>query len=117
MRKFTSRKILSIYLPAILLILSASFFVFYKQTQKIKLNSENKIAEDPDAKGGFTEQQLVEEAFKLEFRKTRDPHTNTVPKYRLIEAMQYADRLKMNQAPGALGGLNWTERGPSDIGG
>ncbi len=80
--------------------------------------------EDPDEKGGMNKKALVEGAFKLEFQKTRDLTTNTVPKHRLLAAARYADDLK-NIAPGnspggnqgPITGLTWVERGPNNIGG
>jgi photosystem II stability/assembly factor-like uncharacterized protein len=81
---------------------------------------EKKEHDDPDEKAGYDKKALVEGAYKLEFRKTRDAQTNTIPKYRLAQAVRFADNLKARRMPGAMGpiaGFTWVERGPYNIGG
>ena len=81
---------------------------------------EKETLEDPDEKGKYDKKALVEGAYKLEFRKTRDAQTNTIPKYRLAQAVRFADNLKARRLPGTMGpitGLTWVERGPFNIGG
>jgi hypothetical protein len=100
------------------LLLSGLFFYIHQRTAQGDKDEDE--MNDPDAKGGFTERQLVEGAFKLEFLKTRDQRINRVPKERLLAAFKYADMLKAKKqhtAGLALSGINWTERGPSSIGG
>jgi PKD repeat protein len=54
-------------------------------------------------------------ALQYEIKYTRDPVTKTVPKERLIRAYQYAERLE--SAGDAPLSINWSERGPNNIGG
>ncbi|MEM7040661.1 MAG: hypothetical protein AAF570_27115, partial [Bacteroidota bacterium] len=55
-------------------------------------------------------------ALAHEVEMTRDPATGTVPTDRLFEAFRYAETLRNNtRAP--LPTVNWTERGPNNVGG
>ena len=62
----------------------------------------------------------LEQAMRQEFRMTRDPQLNMVPRERLVEAKQYMDRLiatgtgTINGRPSVLG---WQERGPNNVAG
>jgi len=62
----------------------------------------------------------LEKAMLQEFRMTQDPHLNTIPRERLMEAKQYMDRLiatgtgTITGRPSALG---WQERGPNNVAG
>ncbi|MFM2190717.1 MAG: hypothetical protein RL491_1103, partial [Bacteroidota bacterium] len=62
----------------------------------------------------------IDKAVEQEFELTKDPATNTVPRERLLQAMAYADALRRepsgNRVAGAIT-MNWTERGPNNIGG
>src|SRR5688572_1496389 len=54
-------------------------------------------------------------AIQQEFRMTRDPQLNIVPKERLVSARAYMETL---QSTGArINALAWQERGPNNIGG
>jgi len=55
-----------------------------------------------------------DQAMKFEFDRTIDPATGTVPRDRLIRAMQYTDSLKAVLPFQLIAGYgNWTERGPN----
>lgn len=61
------------------------------------------------------------EALMQEFQKTRDPKLNTVPKERLIKALNYyavqtAMATKMKTTT-PFSSITWSERGPNNIGG
>lgn len=45
---------------------------------------------------------------------TRDPSTNTVPVARTLDVLQ---QIKSSAARGPITGVNWTERGPNNVGG
>jgi len=79
---------------------------------------------------GFTEeeeesqiplQDRMDLAMQQEFEITKDPSTNTVPRERLLYARQYAQQLRDERAnervTASIAGMNWTERGPNNIGG
>ncbi len=53
--------------------------------------------------------------YQQEYQRTKDPHTQTVPRQRLLKARQYQRSLSASR--GGAGGLEWTERGPSNVGG
>ena len=51
---------------------------------------------------------------------TRDPATGTVPRERLLAAARYNEascQAQQRPTAGALAAANWTERGPSNVGG
>jgi trimeric autotransporter adhesin len=54
---------------------------------------------------------------QMEFNRTKDPATGTVPRHRLVKALQYTDSLKALLPFQLIAGYgNWTERGPtSDV--
>ncbi len=54
-------------------------------------------------------------AFLQDFKRTKDPATGTIPYERAIQAFEYTKRKLKEKA--AITGVNWTERGPNNIGG
>lgn len=59
-------------------------------------------------------------AMQQEFDLTRDPATGQVPRERLWQAYAIAEGLRAEMANGKMAGalsMNWTERGPSNVGG
>lgn len=69
----------------------------------------------------MSKQQRISEAYKLEFEKTHDPRTNTIPSERLKKAKKIAaKRLSQNALKGpadAIPDIEWEERGPNNVGG
>jgi hypothetical protein len=66
-------------------------------------------------------EQETDEPLKAELQeyyRTRDPRTLTVPKERMIRAKQVQDdKFAQQLFQASVPGINWTERGPSNIGG
>src|SRR5690242_11371013 len=58
----------------------------------------------------------MEAAMKQEFRMTRDPLTNTIPRERLNAARAYMESISPS-ATGRLTAVTWAERGPNNVGG
>ncbi|MBK9317479.1 MAG: T9SS type A sorting domain-containing protein [Bacteroidetes bacterium] len=59
-------------------------------------------------------------AMQHEFDLTRDPATMSIPRERLWNAINYAEQLRAASQVGKVAGalsINWTERGPSNVGG
>jgi trimeric autotransporter adhesin len=57
----------------------------------------------------------IREEYLQEFQRTKDPSTGTVPRERLLEAN---DQVKQYYSKDfAITGINWVERGPSNVGG
>ena len=82
------------------------------------LNSCNlKHHEDADTENEENENIAftIKEAFQQEFEKTKDPSTNSVPRERLLSANQQVKQFFSRES--AITGINWIERGPSNIGG
>jgi hypothetical protein len=61
------------------------------------------------------ERSHMQELIALENELTRDPATGLVPRERLIEAYAYTRTLTSQR--GAISGVNWIERGPSNVSG
>ncbi|MBL7827514.1 MAG: T9SS type A sorting domain-containing protein [Saprospiraceae bacterium] len=61
---------------------------------------------------------IIEGRYQQEFLMTRDPHTNTIPRTRLLTAQRIADQkraqmgMQEDQIP-----IYWNERGPNNVGG
>ena len=78
--------------------------------------SKKKVSTDmPERSAKYDNiQQIMEQ----EFRRTRDPRLNRVPRERLLIAREVQNaRLAAMEASMAVPGINWTERGPNNIGG
>lgn len=59
-------------------------------------------------------------AMRQEYELTRDPATGEVPRERLWQAIAMAEDLRAQMVQGKVAGalsMNWTERGPSNVGG
>ena len=55
-----------------------------------------------------------DKAMEFEFNRTKDPATGTVPRDRLLRAMEYTDSFKAQLPFQLIAGYgNWTERGPN----
>lgn len=69
----------------------------------------------------LSKQQRIDEAFELEYIKTHDPNTKSIPSERLLKARKIAKkRLEQNTKRGpsdVIPNIEWEERGPDNIGG
>ncbi|UOG74679.1 T9SS type A sorting domain-containing protein [Hymenobacter tibetensis] len=84
-----------------------------------ELRDAREREEEEEGKAGEDRPDL---AIEQEIARTMDPATGTVPRERLVEAQQYAQKLvaeRANQRPssGSLALTQWAERGPSNVGG
>ncbi len=97
---------LRLLLPFVLLALCASLFFIIQNPPEAKVEKLPKM-------------QRIDKAMELEFEKTKDPALGVVPRERLGPAMAYADRLRKQPTSTRAGivGINWTERGPSNVSG
>ncbi len=63
----------------------------------------------------------IEAMWRQEFDRTKDLETGTIPKERLIGAFEVKQQkeaqMKLSGAHRGIAGINWIERGPSNIGG
>jgi PKD repeat protein len=91
---------------------------FLSNTSKTQLKPKNTL---PKLATNITLQDRMDLAMELEFELTKDPTTNTVPRERLLSAAQYIKSLQntssSSKIAGAIPGVNWQERGPSNFGG
>jgi PKD repeat protein len=67
--------------------------------------------------GGIPKRDRIDLAMEQEFKMTKDPATNTVPRERLLEAKRYADEMRANGKVNVALSVNWDERGPSNVSG
>jgi hypothetical protein len=82
--------------------------ITFSSCKDIQRNSE-------ESEGKFPLQDRLDLAYQQEFEMTRDLSTNSIPKERLIIAENYIRT--QNQANKTQALINWTERGPNNIGG
>ncbi len=86
------------------------------------IDKDKKDAKEQKEKFEKEEEEILspdkpDKAAELEFLKTRDLATNTVPKERLIDALKYTQQLQANPRNNAIPGITWNERGPNNVGG
>lgn len=75
---------------------------------------------DPEKQGSrIPKKDRMDLAMQYEFDITRDPATMTVPRERLVAALEYTRMLQQsaNRMTGALPGFSWIERGPDNVAG
>ena len=99
-----------------------------KDREKDKVSDKDKNKNNPED----GEDDDIRARNKQEFERTKDLKLNRVPKERLLVAKQVRDRIisqKIQARPGAalsqaspanspgISGLQWTERGPDNVGG
>src|SRR5688572_3634007 len=82
-------------------------------------SSEDSVEE---GEGSIPKQSRMDLAVAQENEITRDLRTNSVPRERLLQAYYYADKLRQatkysNTTQAAIANVNWSERGPSNVGG
>lgn len=56
-------------------------------------------------------------AMEWEFKRTKDPALNRIPREEMLAAIAFRDAKLNSGLNTAVTGLNWTERGPNNIGG
>jgi trimeric autotransporter adhesin len=76
-------------------------------------NNDNPSSEGIQSKKSTNVDQLIEQ----EYRLTRDPRLNRVPRERLLVAKEFQEAKLASRVTTAVPGLNWTERGPANVGG
>lgn len=90
----------------------------YEREREAKKDEEEREMEVTERK--LERQDGVDMAMAYEFEITKDPALNIVPRERLIAADNYR-RQKLaslsNRTTTAVSGINWTERGPNNVGG
>ena len=102
---------LSTYFYLTLFLLSGCFF----ETQQLPESKNHAFTKIP-------KKDRMDLAMEHEFQMTKDPETGEVPKFRLIAANEYRDRLVAEQLNSssersALSGIDWEERGPDNVAG
>jgi hypothetical protein len=74
-----------------------------------------------ERKNEEAEKDRIDLAIQQDIRRTKDLSTNSVPVQRLIQAKNFKDQklsqLNNNRLTTAVSGINWIERGPSNVGG
>lgn len=76
-------------------------------------NNNNPASQGIRSKKSTNVDQLIEQ----EYRLTRDPRLNRVPRERLLVAKEFQEAKLASRVTTAVPGLNWTERGPNNVGG
>ncbi|MCB0517896.1 MAG: hypothetical protein KDD27_03095, partial [Saprospiraceae bacterium] len=91
-----------------------------KKAEKFKHEEAyEKEFEHEEEEEDFEEEMAASlERYLQEFNMTKDPALNVVPRERLIAARKFAEtKWQQLLAETAIPGINWTERGPNNVGG
>ena len=100
----------------VVLVALLSIFGYYTWEYLSKKNSLTEVEEEEEKP-----KDRIDLAVQQEIKRTRDPHTNSVPVQRLIHAKFFKDQKLVqsnnNRAATMVPGINWMERGPSNVGG
>ena len=103
-------------LPFILLLSFIIAFITFFYNHNSPVTYSGVLIETKEEEGD--EEDNPEEAFRQEFELTKDPKLNIVPTERLITAVAVRNsRLARLKQMGPVSGINWLERGPSNVGG
>src|SRR5678815_1833409 len=108
-----------------LVVLAAllSIFGYFTWEHYSEKKHEEKEREHRERGGEKEEEEKdrIDLAIQQDIKRTKDPHTNSVPVQRLIQAKMFKDQklsqLNNNRLATAVPGINWVERGPSNVGG
>ncbi|HKC36295.1 MAG TPA: hypothetical protein VKB95_09540, partial [Chitinophagaceae bacterium] len=101
-----------------LVVLVALLFIFGYYTWEYfsKKHHNTEKSENEEA-----EKDRIDLAIQQDIRRTKDLNTNSVPVQRLIQAKNFKDQklsqLNNNRTATTVPGINWIERGPSNVGG
>ncbi len=109
-----------------LIVLAALLCIFgyftWEELSKKKTavpKSAYETEEGKEPADNFEREDGVDKAMSYEFELTKDPALNIVPRERLMAAENY--RLQklasLNRTTTAVPAINWTERGPNNVGG
>lgn len=97
-----------VFVITLFLTAAGSFFIFKGSHEPVEENDADAVYSDrPDL------------AMLQEIENTKDPAIGTVPRERLAKAWAMIQQQKAQKStnPGVLTAANWTERGPSNVGG
>jgi hypothetical protein len=108
-----------------LVVLAAllSIFGYFTWEHYSEKKHEEKEREHRERGGEKEEEEKdrIDLAIQQDIKRTKDPHTNSVPVQRLIQAKMFKDQklsqLNNNRLATAVPGINWIERGPANVGG
>ncbi|MEO6694023.1 MAG: PKD domain-containing protein [Ignavibacteria bacterium] len=111
-----SKSLIIIVLTIVMMIGGIKIFKDFnnKESQSI-LNQSKETSRHEEEESKSPDQP--EKAHYLEFLKTRDQNTNTVPTERLIPALNYTKQLLQTPSDAPIANIDWQERGPSNVGG
>lgn len=108
------KNLLPVALAVILFIAVKIGYLHFSVKQPV-IKSLSKVVDEQ--KESSQKLRFIEEAFKQEFARTKDPGTNTVPRERLLQAADEVKQYMNRRTNLAISGISWQERGPSNIAG
>lgn len=92
--------------------------IFYFIRPQVSTLAEFENEEENELFESKNKLRNIGEAIRQEFELTKSPVTGDVPRYKLLQAREYAaQRLKQKEGSRAIQGINWVERGPNNVGG
>lgn len=117
-------KKITISFVSVFILLAVAYYIVPKDTimHYKKLYSDHfEDVYKRKKKGRIPKRDRMDMYYQQETERTMDPATGTVPRERLLAGIRYMEALQQQQSAnrmmGALPGVNWTERGPSNCGG
>ncbi len=112
-KKMLRKKSIGIFFAVIIAALSIYIF-----SNRFSAGDKAISEEMEESKNKLT---FIEAQWRQEFEKTKDLETGTVPKERLFSAidikMEREAAMRASNASRGIPGINWVERGPSNVGG
>lgn len=113
------RKHRGLWVAMAVLITATTLYFLYPDKGSQPLTHAEKVA--LRKQGRIPKKDRMDLAILHEFELTKDPATNTVPRERLIAAVEYAESLRAGMPQGRVAGaipdMNWIERGPKNVSG
>ena len=102
-------------LLSVTLLLSTFFCFAVLVTQHQSSSSDLHAVELTDELVRLPLRDRMDLAMQQEFEKTKDPALGYVPRERLWKAVEYTKQLQSMSAYAPIAGVNWDERGPSNV--
>lgn len=99
-------------LPFVIVCFAMLAMVACKNTQPQPVPRQNEIADEEK----MNKQDQMEAAMEYEVERSKDLKLGYIPRQRLLNAFEAVKRNALTQR-GALPGITWNERGPSNVGG
>ncbi len=111
------KQLLKISFPFIFFCCLTGMAFYFIHQEKLKIDSYCDESDEEEIPRSPLKDRM-DLAWQHEVEITKDPKTGTVPRERLLQAFDYMRTLQsQSKVLGAIFGITWRERGPSNVGG